>query len=293
MKLHVYVPSKNGDYKEVELPEDNNGSFDSIGEFLGYTPDKTYCYYGFLSGTEDFDAILFKKLSKSIIGIISRKSYKNLKQDDVNRFMKDFDYNFTYGSISREEDLEDAIKNGTYSKEFICDVLDLPYEDFKDIDILTDLLNGFNYKFENGVLVGYNTLEGVEGYAKQFKEENPQFFQEVYDFAKENWGDDEEKVLYYVNGQLNSFAKIGGGFRNEILPLFHIEGDYVYNFKILDVISNNQNISLDDFLFFTNGDARLINERESSIGTIYTYVYKNIFFMFTEDGTFIKFDTKL
>lgn len=293
MKDKIFVPTNDEKYREIQLPTESGGSINDVGDFLGYSPDQHYSYLGILAGFDDLTCIIFKKFSKSIIAVIVSDKFDTLTQKDVDKFLSKFDYNEEYSTFARESDLDEAIINKSFSKDFFCDVLNMPYERVSGEDSLHDLLNGYVYFFENDILVNYKPLEKISGWAKEFKETQPHFYNELKGYAVSYWGKDEDKVIYEIEGQFNSFANIPQGLNNELLREFKLSGNLVYNFRIVDTILSQKPISLSDFLFFTHNEARLINTRESVIGKIYTYIYKNRFFQFSEDGNFIKCFTEL
>lgn len=293
MKDKIFVPTTEEKYREIKLPAESGGSINDIGNFLGYSPDQHYTYLGILAGFPDLTCIIFKKFSKSIIAVIVSDKVDVLTQKDVDKFLSKFDYNTEYSTFSRESDLDEAIINKSFSKDFFCDVLNMPFESVKGEDSIHDLLNGYVYFFENDILVGYQPIENCSGWVKEFKERHPHFFEALKEYAESYWGNNEEKVHYEIEGQINSFVNIPKGMENELLREFHLSGNLVYNFRIVDTILSQKPISLYDFLLFTHNEARLINTRESIIGKIYTYIYKNRFFQFSEEGNFIKCFTDL
>ena len=287
MRDKIFIPKSNGDYEEIHIPSALNGSINDIGLYLGYSPNQIYCYYGAIAGNSNFTAIIFKKFSKSILAILASDKYVHLSRKDVDGFLEDFDYDSEYDTYNRESDLKESIADRSLTRQFFCEVLDLPYTEDNSNEEMYDLLNGYCYFFEDNILIDFKPLEKISGWAKQFKETNPQFYAEIKRYAQDYWNNDETRVNYEVSGHFDAFASIPRGFKNEMLKFFHLQGIYVYNFKILETITTNKPISLQDFIFFTHNEANLIDNRDTILGGILTYSYRNFVFQFTEEGDYI------
>ncbi len=287
---NIFVP--NGDvYEQIEVP-DSVKSINDIGKYLGYDSPKYYVYGGdWKQDNRPIQYVLFKSLSSDILAVLCLDKTTSLTAKDLNVFLKDYDYVDVYSSTSREMDLEKAVQNKSFSKKFICEVLHLPYISYAVKNKITDSKNGYIYTFENGILVSWETSDGLNKWARSFKEKNPAWYDAMCDYARQYWGaDNKSAILEEVNTQFDAFANLPDGWHNKYLDLFHLQGEYVYNFAVLAMTLRKYELNLTQFKKLTHDNCILVSTKTTPAGKILKYKYKMLVYLFDGDGDYIGLD---
>lgn len=285
----VFLPSKNGDYTRVKMP-DSVDTLNDLYEHLGYGPLRHYSYI--VSDNEDVDMVLFKAFSSDIIAVIPTQNNvaESLSKTTLNVALKDFDYVDEFSAYNRHSNLQKAIDNKSYDKSFFCDVLHIPLQSVANTNTITDRKHDLIYTFDkDGILIGFSSISGLRRSAQEAKEVSPNFFNEMSTYVKGFWTDDKNEYLNEINAQIEAFYSLPGGWTNKYLDVVHIRGN-VYNFIILDFILNDRKLNLSDFKKYTHNNYRLISTKQTPVGKILTYRYMDINFLYDGDGEFIEWN---
>lgn len=123
----VFIPDA-GEFKWLNIP-DSIDTIDKISTYLGYESGKHYIYLN--TDYKDIDCIIFKVFSEDIIAVLSDYSGSTLPKRIINRYLVDYNYFVEYNAYFWESDLDNAINNRLYSKEFMREVLHLPFKQYK------------------------------------------------------------------------------------------------------------------------------------------------------------------
>lgn len=285
----IFTPTKEGIFKAVDMPDDILCSANNIGEFCGYPNPKFYSYDVEIEEGE-YVTILFKAFSTDIIAVHLPYDADSdiLPRKTLNVWLKDFDYAKEFDPYNRKETLNEAIEEGSFNKEFMCEVLHLPYSSYAQSNTITDKKHGYKYKFNSdGILESYTSVDGLDYRVKDTKETNPKMFAEWDNYLRQYWGKNQKGYVDEFNAQMKAFWEIPEGMQNIYLELVAIRGDYVYNFFVLDMVLNARDETLANFKKYTHGGAKLISARNTPVGKILTYRYKHLDLLFDGDGAYI------
>lgn len=284
--FNLFRCNKDGSYT---LLGEHKGSFDNAIEATGYTPSQTYAYYSDSNEESDILFVGFKNLSEDIVCVLTQNHIKQLTKQDVNAFLKTsgFDYNDEYGAYSRESDLDDAILNGDYTIAFICDALDISYDSYKNATSIEDKRNGYRYYFDNGKMIKWESLDGLNTWAKEIKNRNPSAYYAVYNSAKAYWGNDEKSIINEVNAQFDSFAHLPFDDEDNLADYYQ-EPNGICNFRLLISAHYNKPLTLREFKDFSHNKCKYIKSSEySGNKKVHIYQYLNTLYSFDDEGNFI------
>lgn len=260
-KSVVYVPDSNGNFVLSKI-DPSQRSILSVCEELGYKEDYFYSWF-----TKDYETdICFKIFSTDVICIItSAYSAPTLSKSTYEKILSDngFDYDSRYDIYNRESRLKEAKedKEKALSLAFMEEVT---HQKIKD-GYLRDEKNGYCYQFENGYLTEYLSLDGLYGYAKQYKG-SP-----TYNIVKANaerYNPNPQDVIHEINIQFFYFARIEG----DCLPLAK-SSKYNYNYALLYVDLYKPAISLGDFMQYVHNKAETVKVTPEGTTLRYNYNY--------------------
>lgn len=247
-KISIYVPEIDGVYKKLEsTPSDT--SLNGICKSLGYSTSLFYSWF-----TDNNLMICFKVFSEDIICVVSNKNLgEKLVSTDVKEIMKKegFDYEREFSVYNREDLLKEGIEGEFLTQEFMEDVTHKKVNDNK----LVDTKNDYTYYFKDGLLIDFNSNDGLVGFAKEMK--GSPVFNLVENNAKMIFTD-KEQVIKEINIQFKAFSNI---------PTNQLDiakgSSYNYNFARYFIENCRPKISYDEFMEYTNGQAEL-QDRSSS-----------------------------
>lgn len=93
---------------------------------------------------------------------------------------------------------------------------------------------GLNFFFIDGLLVDFQSSDGLNEWAKHFKQLNPRYFEHYVKHARMYWGNSLNKIINEVNKQFQAFSYIPGGANNQHIEL-HKNSNGTINFYMLMV----------------------------------------------------------
>jgi len=284
----IFVPDGTGGYK---LRKDLWGSMNTfeICKSLGYEKGMFYSLMTF-DNKSDISEVHFKIFTEDIICVFANDNGQELTEQDVAKYLRDngYDFNKMYDAYNRESDLLDGIKSGNLKIAFLSDVMKFDYNISKvDTMIISDKF-GYKLYFKNGILYKFESADGLNKYARMWKELCPDKYNMYYEKSEQYWGDDKDKILNDINIQAKSNYSIPSSLMKYV-DLFEDESGYI-NYKIM-MVTIKDKISLREFKDITYGKYKYVGESTIKNSTVYTYDYQYWLFRFSKDGHLIS--TKL
>lgn len=265
----VYVPK--GDVYVTYDIDMSNRSLNSLAEELGFRSSTFYSW-----SSKDYKTIvLFKFLSKDIICIMTETDFgEKLSKQQVDKILLDnnYDYHDAYSTYSVESDLEEGIEGQYLTIPLMEDVTHAKVINNK----LTDTLNGYVYTFKNGYVISYTGIDGLTGFAKEYK--GTALFNSIKLMAQ-RYHRDEQGVLDEINMQFDYLSKIGTTY----LSLGKSD-KYNYNFALLYVDLYCPNITMSDFITIVHNNAEVLKVTSGNTTLKYNYNY----YVFNSDKILIE-----
>lgn len=262
------------------------GSINGVCAKLGYDTNQFYTYFPSDDGIKsDINYICFEIFTRDIVCVLCEDNVYELKEQDINNFLKDFDFPRIYSVYNRDTDLSEGIKRKNLNINFLAKALRIAYnKNSTDTVLISDI---FKYKlyFKNSILCKFEYSDNYNSAAKEFMEKNPEYFKFMELYAKEYWGNNSSGILHELNQQCESLYEIPNGFRNEHLIEFPLDSDHnYYNFKMVRVIYYNEKITLREFKDICHGNISFIAKRKNNNQEIYIYQYRNAILGFYANG---------
>lgn len=237
------------EFKEL-LNAPANASFDDISAHLGYHSDQIHMFLGDYDPTSDIQAIGFEIFTTNIAFVCTQKSVVKLTDAEVGNFSKKFRFQDEFDDVTVSGILEEGIKNGSLTIEFLAKVLDLT--DPQPTGIYFDGKFGLYLYFNNGLLTDVQPADGLNEWAKHFKQLNPQFIGRYENVARKYWGQDIAKITAEINIQASALADTPNSVNNEFVYLHEAELGTI-NFKMLMVCHYDHEIIMDEFKQINHG----------------------------------------
>jgi len=281
--FQVFVP-QNGKFigKPINL---ENLTIKSIVQYLGYNSEQVYSYFNTdISDTKIF-AIVFKVFTDQIVFVVTNDSDVQLSAESVNHYLSNFDLNKVFDSYKIESTLDKGIKNKSLTSDYLASVLNLENPSPNGTIYASKI--GYNLEFKQGVITSYNSSDGLNKWAKLWKEENYELYKSYEDAARKYWGDDLQKIIDEINIQADAFANTPEAFRNEYVK-YHKTAEGTINFKMLLVAHYNVPMTLKEFKEINHGRYELTDEFNTPEGyKRTTYKVNKTLYTFSENGTLI------
>jgi hypothetical protein len=276
---NTFVPIGHGSYqRRIDLEK---GSINSTCDRLGYKKSMFYTYDAIMDGKSDIICVCYKIFTQDIICIITDDNVTELTNQDVDRFSKRFDFNHVFGPWEREYHLTEGINDKELSYSFMSNVLDLKQGESSGCFIAESF--GYRLFFKNNLLCKWESSDGLNKNAKEWKEINPDYYEICYDKALYYWKNDSIKAIQDVNMQAEAFSH---------LPVdlikykdFYKDEDGFINYKMLIVTFHLCSITLRDFKDNTYGDYYFFGKKMIRNHELYKYRYKMCDFYFSKSGT--------
>jgi len=249
----IFVPKEDG-YVPVEIKVEKK-SINNICKFLGYNSEEFYTYNDFDLKNSKVFIVIFKSFSDKIICVLTEDTVESIEQKDVDNYLVNFNLKDDFDSYDVESTLEDGVKNKSLSKEFLSEVFNNPISD-NDSFVAVEI--GYELHFKNGVLTSYNPSDGLNKWAKSWKNEMPERYRKYYNEAS-RYQTNETDILKELNAQADAFANTPDGVMNEYIK-FHTNNSGIVNYKMLLVAHYNQTMNIDEFKLINKGRYELSNE---------------------------------
>ncbi|MFX0557516.1 hypothetical protein ACOCEA_12005 [Maribacter sp. CXY002] len=249
----TFVPKEDG-YVPVAIKVEKK-SINNICKFLGYNSEEFYTYNDFDLKNSKIFIVIFKSFSDKIICVLTEDTVESIEQKDVDNYLVNFNLKDDFDSYDVESTLEDGVKNKSLSKEFLSEVFNNPISD-NDSFVAVEI--GYELHFKNGVLTSYNPSDGLNKWAKSWKNEMPERYRKYYNEAS-RYQTNETDILKELNAQAAAFANTPDGVMNEYIK-FHTNDNGIVNYKMLLVAHYNQTMDIDEFKLINKGRYELSNE---------------------------------
>lgn len=282
IQAQVFVPF--GDEFVEKKVNVEKKSINNICKYLGYNKDQTHTYFNFDKLGGEIKAIIFEVFTESIICVITDEKVKNLTKSKVNNYLTNFIFSKEYDSYSVESILSDGIENKSLTSEFCSKIFSNSLIKTNSIVVVPQI--GYELEFKNGILSSFKSSDGLNKWAKEWKINNPEFYNMFESAASLHWGNDNPKILNEINIQADAYSRIPDGAGNEYVN-FHSNDDGTINFKMLLVAHYNEPIKLTEFKEINKGRYNLVNEFNEGIYKRTTYQVNQTYFTFGEDGSLI------
>jgi len=239
----IFVPSQN---RLLKLTDDiSNRSITGIAKHLGYHPDQIHTFGGYDEAESKIIFVVLEVFSMNVIFALTENSVLHLSENEVNDFIKDFDYNFEYKSTMVEDTLLSGIENKSLKIGFLCRIFDIEHKLWED-QILFEKI-GVHAFFVNGYLAAFRLVDEELGkWARYFKGLNPSGFSDYAEVAKLYWKDDYDKITYELNAQFEAWADSPKATNDEHIPL-HTTRFGTINFVMLLVCHYGKHIDIEQF----------------------------------------------
>ena len=260
------------------------GSINDICKRLGYDTNQFYSYWPDIKS--DISGVCFKIFTTDIICVLTQDNISELRDQDVRKYLADFDFSFEYSTYNRESDLSEGIEKKNLSIKFLSEILDIPYDvNTMDTMLVCDKFK-YNMYFKDGFLCKFESSDGYNRAAKEFMESSPEYFNTMKMIAKEYWDNDTKNIQNELNVQCQALFNIPNGFKNEYLSKFSLKYG-CYNFKIVTVLYYGDTITLREYKDICHGDVKFISEEIIKGEKVYIYGYKGAVFTFSKDGNLL------
>ncbi|GAB3518461.1 4a-hydroxytetrahydrobiopterin dehydratase family protein [Emticicia fontis] len=275
----VFIP-KGASFIEVER-EFKIKSFNEIAKDLGYHPDMLNSYSGGYFEDKEIYTVAFKQFTKDIAFVSTNETVISLDRKRVERFLKKIDFDFEYDAPNVEDILERAIENKSLSVDYLQEVLGL--NDNSPDGILYSERLGYYLHFNDGYLSDYQPADGLNEWAKDWKQINPGFIFSYEKEAQYYWGENNtQKILQEINTQAEAYADTPASFQNPNIELHRSKFGNI-NFWNLLVVHHGKKVSLKEFLEINHGRYKFLGKSDD----LDNYQVGNNIFTFDEDGNII------
>ncbi|WP_412983937.1 hypothetical protein [Pontimicrobium sp. IMCC45349] len=250
--VRVFIPTEKG-YEQVEIKLEVM-SANNILNFLGYNKEEFYTYSNYTSSNHIF-SIEFKSFTSEIICISTDDTIDSITQKDIDNYLVNYSFKDVFGAYEIEYTLKNGVKHKTLSQEFLSEIFN---KSLSDSNSFIALEIGYELHFENGFLSSYNSSDGLNKWAKSWKNEIPERYRKYYNEAS-RYQTNETDILKELNAQADAFASIPNGVYNEYIK-FHTNDSGIVNYKMLFVAHYNKTMNLDEFKLINKGRYELSNE---------------------------------
>lgn len=244
----IFIPKKS---EFIELTDEISfKSINGITEHLGYHTDQAHGYFETLEKDSGITNIIVEIFSNNIIFVLTKDTVTKLKKSKVDNYMRNFDVNKVFNSYTTESILEYGVENSSLNIDFLSKVLNIE-EPEQDGMFYASSIEYYLY-FVDGFLVSFQSADGLNEPAKDWKQSLPVFFRDLEKVTKLYWGNNLSSVINEINLQAEAYTKIPFIMKNEFLEL-HKTKHGTINFVMLLVCHYTYMISFEDFAIINHG----------------------------------------
>jgi hypothetical protein len=221
--------------------------------------------------------------TRNVVFLGTKKEVLSIEPSKLAHFLRNLDDREMYDSYNVNSTLRAGVQNKTLSHEFLGRVLNMSGVE-RDGVFYSDKLGLYLY-FSEGMLTDFQASDGLNEWAKHWKQLNPRIIDAYESEAKRYWGDNLKQVLHEVNTQANALAGIPNAMSNEFIPL-HTDGRGLVNFHMLLVCHYEHEITLADYLILNHGRyEKLLNKSPDELSF---YRLGRFDYLFGSDGDLIQ-----
>jgi hypothetical protein len=274
----IFVCQKNGTYTEFTGKAGNN-SINDIASHLGYHPDEAFTYHCNSSPEAPIQNVIFEIFTQNVIFVLTPKTITKLTSKMVNAYLKDFSFKKVYNRMYTGFILDNGIKNKSLKIDYLSKVLGIEDPEPDGMFYIKSL--SLNLFFIDGVLVSYQSSDGLSHWAKQLQGSNPSFISAYEEVARKFHGTDLGRVINEINVQADAWAAIPKVSENEFIEL-HRSSYGTINFEMLQVCHYGKQISFTEFHDINKGRYSDISQPGDLIKR---YSLDRFMYEFFKDGT--------
>lgn len=243
-----FIPAKGGFVELEDAPV--NASFNDITHHLGYHTDQIHTFFGDYDPESEIQAVGLEIFSNNVAYVCTQKSVLELPLFKVQKFLQKLRLEEEFDDVTVSGILTDGIKNGSLAVDFLARVLHL--HDTEPNGVFYESRYGLYLYFNNGILTDFQPADGLNEWAKHFKQLNPDLMNRYEQVARKYWGNDLVKITTEVNIQASALSETPDALKNPYAALHEAEFGTV-NYKMLMVYHYDQDITLDEFKFINHG----------------------------------------
>jgi hypothetical protein len=275
--MKYFVPSEN-EFKQVsDAP--TNASVNDIIAHLGLHQDTVFSFWHEPSYNEsrDISFAILEVFSKNVVCVAMHDKIRSINKYELNIFLDKLEDDSIYDSYNVEAVLRKSIENRSLTSEFLTRVLKLKYTTPNGI-FFSEKLDKYLF-FTEGVLTDYRLSDGLDVWAKRWKQIRPDLLASQQVTASYYWGSNHRAILAEVNRQADAWANIPQAANNEFVEL-HRNNFGAVSFEMLQVCHYKKPMKLQDFVVANYGRCKMILSNENA------YVYKcgNFSYKFDKEG---------
>lgn len=244
----IFVPDNSG-FKEL-TDSITTKSINDISMHLGYHPDQVHSYFGNYKPENKIQCVVMEIFTKNIVYVSTLDSVLSLSKNTVNHFLRDFNLREEFKSYVTHDTLKTGIENKSLSIEFLSRILDIKNPEPNGIFNIPSL--SLNLFFTNGYLSDFSSADGLNEWAKSWKEINPRFIESYQREAEHYWKSNISNVFKEINTQADAYANTPEALNNKFVDL-HTSKFGNVNFVMLLVCHYERQISLPEFMEINHG----------------------------------------
>jgi hypothetical protein len=249
--MNVFASTPTGFKLVTDMPA--NASINMMTEHLGHTITNVFTFWHDYNESYNIQFVALEIFSRNIVYVATKNDVYNLDSNKVARFIKNLDDADIYDSYDVKDRLSKGIEQKTLSKDFLSKVLEL-----NDIDnngvFYSSKLDVYLY-LSDGLLVDFQVADGLDIWAKRWKQIRPDLLAQYQETALYYWGNDHKAILNEINKQADAWANTPQAMHNEFIDLHRNQFGAV-NFQMLLVCHYGKKVSLKDFLIINRGRYR-------------------------------------
>ena len=256
----IFVPNGIG-YKEF-TDDIETKSVNGISKHLGYNPIQVYSCFGHKNYSEDnvIFSVVFEIFTENILFVATNDTISTLSNDMVDTYLKECDLNKIY-----RDDVFDIFTNGIEEKclsiKFLARVLNI--NDPKSNGRYLIEKFGYYLKFNDGYLTSFESADGLNKWAKEYKTESPESFSRCKRFAQAFLTNSDE-ITNELNTQAEARVNIpinNDDFQKYAL-LHRTSYGTINNFNLL-ICHHGKKVTLDEFLQINKGRYQELNSNST------------------------------
>lgn len=255
----IFIPLE-GSFQE-HGKELANRSTNAIAVDLGYHPDQIHIFLGTFDPHGDIRQVAVEVFTKNVVFVLTKPSISFLSPSTVRTFMEDFVWGEQYDSLITDSILDEGITRKSLSVAFLARVLDISEPAANGV-FYVEKLGKYLY-FNNGCLTAYSAADGLNKWARMWREISPEYLGRYELAACRYWANDMQKITEEINLQATAFSNVPAGFLNKFIQYHTTEFETV-NFVMLMVCHYNKTITLGEFENINHGRYELLDTNDSN-----------------------------
>ena len=235
--------NKDGEFIKLDQKIGNN-SINDITTYLGYNYDQVHSIFTGNNKGTPVKTTIVEVFTSNVIVALTDDHISQISKKDVEIFMKDFDFDFEFGSYNLQDILLEGIENKSFSLKFLERVLEFKGSDLNG-EYYSEKIDSYLF-FVNGTLGSFRFSDDLNKNSRHIKSLNPKIIADYAKEAKQYWGEDYESIFSEVNLQSDAYVSTPHAYDNKYIK-HHITEFGNVDFFMLLVCHYEQKISLSEF----------------------------------------------